>query len=236
MLAHLLVAEPVEAGDLAGDAFARIGILAAGEAGDDVLLEPVLVVGAHRRDAAAGLGEQLVRIGRRCIRPLQDMDVIGDEIGHVEAQRIAARGALPHEIGARPIDHRHEIVADRLDAAPRQAGHAGLPGVDLVAIGAVAELDLRRDGNRFADAPAQARLLDDALAREHVVDRPRPAVIDMVQGRDDAGGAGLLHMVEGDRIFRAEPAPALLHGLFLRDVYRSADRHRPSGAPLQREF
>ena len=58
--------------------------------------------------AVAGLG----------VPALQDEQVVGGEIDRVEAQRIAGRRQPVRQVGAGPVDHRHEIVADRRDARP----------------------------------------------------------------------------------------------------------------------
>lgn len=48
-------------------------------------------------------------------RPLKEMDVEGCKVDPVEAHRLGAVTRGPAQIGAGPVEHRHEIVANRPD-------------------------------------------------------------------------------------------------------------------------
>eukprot|EP00964_Phaeocystis_antarctica_P018174 scaffold10067_cov67-Phaeocystis_antarctica.AAC.7 len=76
---------------------------------------------------------------RLCARPLQDVDLEGDEVGVVEGERFGA--VVPHavELGARPVDDRHEVVGELPDATGAQVAD-GLLVVGDVAVAAVRTL------------------------------------------------------------------------------------------------
>jgi hypothetical protein len=72
-------------------------------------------------------------------RPLEDVDLEGDEVGVVEGERLRAVVPYAVELGARPVDDRHEVVGKLPDAAGAQVAD-GLLVVGDVAVAAVRAL------------------------------------------------------------------------------------------------
>jgi len=178
---------------------------------DDAVHELGVVLGRER-------GLQLRHLGERGLVPvslgplaLEDVDV---EVGELRAGEIevgAAVGVGVVEVGARPVQHGHEIVANGVDALQREVFQALLVALYLlVAVGA-AILDALHHGERLHHAPAHAVALyvvpevADALAGPHF------AVGHVVQGGDDALHANLPQHGEGDLIALAKPSPSLFH-------------------------
>ncbi len=165
----------------------------------------------ERRQPRLRRGERSGGIIPLGARPLEAQNVVGDEGRQIEAQRQPLRRRRKGEVGARPVDHRHEVVANGSDAGADEADQTILPGVDIAPPRALAQLDRRGDRDRFADIPGQAGVLDGALARRHVFGAPGATVIDVVERGDDSHRAGLPGVVQGDRIVGAEPAPGFTH-------------------------
>jgi hypothetical protein len=138
------------------------------------------------------------------------------------------------ELGARPIEHRHEIVADRRDPAAAEIHQRLAIGVEQAVEIAFADLDGLVHGQAFDDAPAEPKRgirLDLGLARRDLLDAPHLAIRDVVKRRDDAARTGLADMPELDQVVRTEPSPRLFHrcglsllGIIPRSVTRFADQ------------
>ena len=142
-------------------------------------------------------------------RPPQQVQLERDKVGAVEGERARAVRPFLRELGARPVEHRHEVVRDARDAARAEVAHRLAPVCDVaVAVGAGA-LDRLVHRDRLDHREREARRLDerDPLADrlDHVADR------NLVQRGDDAGRAGLAHVSERHRVVRAVPTPGLLH-------------------------
>jgi hypothetical protein len=63
----------------------------------------------------------------------------------------------------------------------------------------------------FDDGPNQARRLDFRFTPEDFIEGPNLAVIDVMQGRDDAGCARLLDLIERNQVLGSEPPPTFSH-------------------------
>ena len=114
---------------------ARIGGLARRHAADDVLLDRrqrLAVEALQSRARGRERGGGIIRFGPW---PPQNENVVGDERRHVEAQREARRRQRILQVRPRPVDHRHEVVADGRDAGLGEVGEAVLPGVDFTPVG-----------------------------------------------------------------------------------------------------
>ena len=106
---------------------------------------------------------------------LQHEAVEGGEFMRVEAQGRAAAGQRVGEFGAGPVDHRHEVVADRRDAALRQIAQGLAVIVEQGLEVAFADLDAFMDRQALDDAPAQAERGiggDERLALLDLLDAP----------------------------------------------------------------
>ena len=143
------------------------------------------------------------------------------ELVRVEAERAAATRQGRAEIGARPVEHRHEVVADGGDAAGGEIAQRLAVIVEEWLEVALAELDRLGHGQALHDAPAQAERgvgFDQRLSPLDLLLRPDDAVGDLVQRGDDAACPGLPCIGEPDHIVRAEPTPSLFHRPTLTSV------------------
>ena len=162
--------------------------------------------------------QDIGRVIRLRARALQHEAVEGREFVQVEAQGRRAAGQRIGQFGAGPVDHRHEIVADRRDAALREVAHGLAVIVEQGLEVAFADLDAFMDRQALDDAPAQAERSvggDERFALLDLLHAPDHAIRDLMQGRHDARRAGLADMGELDDIVRTEPAPSLFHGIAL---------------------
>mmetsp|Transcript_21768 Transcript_21768/g.73221 ORF Transcript_21768/g.73221 Transcript_21768/m.73221 type:complete len:280 (-) Transcript_21768:49-888(-) len=186
------------------------------EARHDRLREPRALVLRHR--LKAGLGAGLLVLVVLLLRPgaLEDEELECRELVHVKGERAATVRPLALQVRARPIDDRHEVVTDGLNAASADVGHRlGVVGEELGALGLFAEFDglVHRDG--LHDGPGEALGLHLALACLDRIHGPDLARGDVVEGRHDPRGARLAHVVEGHGVLGAVPAPALLEAFVL---------------------
>lgn len=144
-------------------------------------------------------------------RPLQQMEVEGNEVDPVEAHRLGAVTGSPAQVGARPIEHRHEIVADGADAGRCQAAQRFLPVGNVLAPRAGLRLDAFRHRDAFDDLPLEAAVADLLLPLLDLLDRPDVTGRDMMQRTDDTVRAGLRRVPNAYPIHRSEPAPRMSH-------------------------
>ena len=145
---------------------------------------------------------------------LEDLDV---EIGESDPVEIQRRGPVGHgvlQVGARPVDDGHEVVADCMDAAASQVRQALLVGLDQrVAVGA-GVLDLFADRQALHHGPAQTGRGDVVLQGADVRLGPEFARRVLVQGGHNPFHADLAQHAQCYLVGRAEPSPGFLH--FLR--------------------
>jgi hypothetical protein len=147
-------------------------------------------------------------------RPLQHEEVEGREERLVEAQSGAAVRQRVTKVRAGPVQHGHEIVADRAKPAGREVAQRLAVIVEEGVEIPLPDLDRLVHRQALDHAPAQAQIrvrLDRRLAGADLLHAPHHAVGDLVQGRDDARGTGLPDVLEPDRIVGSEPTPGLLH-------------------------
>ena len=189
----------------------------AGQAKDDVAGELLLAGVIHLGEALRGLGDHIVGEALGSARALEDVDVECGEVDQVKAHAARAARTLPGQIGAGPVEHRHEVVADGLETGLGKVPHRGLPTLDMSLPLALLLLDVFRDGQRFDHVPDQRRRAailargDLALALRDVLWGPDRAGGNVVQGRDDALDASLHHVVNAHTVLRTEPTPGLTH-------------------------
>ena len=202
---------------LEGDALGRTG-----QAEDDVAreLRPARVV--HGGEAPGGkLPDLLGKLLGRALSA-EDVDVERGEVGIVEAHAGSAVRDPPGEVGARPVEHRHEVVADDLDSRVRQVAQAHPVVLDVLAPGTLLLLHVLRYRQAFDHLPADPRRRavlpprDLALAPGDLFGGPDIAGRHVVEGRDHPLDACLQHVVDRHEILRPEPAPGLPHGGLLR--------------------
>jgi hypothetical protein len=173
--------------------------------------------GSHRLIGLARGFDPLRRVFRGRMLASQDEKVEGRELIGVEAQRERAVRHLVEEVGAGPVDHRHEIVADGVDAVRGQRADRLAVGVEMLLPVAGAGLDLLGDRDALDHRPAHAAGFHFRIALGDVVNVPGGPVRDVMQSRHDAGRARLPYMLQGNLVLRAEPAPGLFHAYFSRE-------------------
>mmetsp|Transcript_46660 Transcript_46660/g.151468 ORF Transcript_46660/g.151468 Transcript_46660/m.151468 type:complete len:325 (-) Transcript_46660:23-997(-) len=145
---------------------------------------------------------------------LQQVQLEGRKVEEVEGERAAPVRPPALEVGAGPVDDGHEVVAEEADAAPAEVGDRGLVLVDEGGpLWLAALLDRLVHGDALRHGPRQPAAFDERFACLDRIDRPHVANRDVVQRGDDAGGAGLLDVLQRDGVVRAVPAPRLLHSV-----------------------
>ena len=128
------------------------------------------------------------------------------------------------EVGAGPVDDGHEVVAEETDAASAEVGDRGLVLVDEGGpLWLAALLDRLVHGDALRHGPRQPAAFDERFACLDRIDRPHVANRDVVQRGDDAGGAGLLDVLQRDGVVRAVPVSRVL-ALVTRSVVMAASR------------
>ena len=138
------------------------------------------------------------------------------------------------EVGAEPVEDRHEVVADDLDAGAAEAAEGlGVIGDVAVARGH-AELDVVMDVDALDDLELQAGGLDGGLEVGDLLDRPHFADGHVEERADDTGRAGdLPHLPEVDAVVLfPEPTESHLHGLNGRERAQKVQARRPPGERL----
>ncbi|MNG00994.1 hypothetical protein D3C84_839530 [compost metagenome] len=96
---------------------------------------------------------------------LEDEQIEGGECGLIETQCPATIRQFIGQVGTGPVQHRHKVVADDIDAAARQVAHALLVVGDVLVAPSTAALDVFVHRNAFHHRPAQAGRFDHLLAR-----------------------------------------------------------------------
>lgn len=181
------------------------------QAGNEIALDPVDLLVAQFLQSRFRLGDTCRAVAGFGIPALQDENVVCGKIDRIETQGVARRWKPIGKVGAGPVDHRHEIIADRRNASLGERTDRVLVPADIAKPIRRADLDRIVDGNALHDRPGQPFGLDDPLALQDVRQRPGAAVVDIMQGGHDARGSGLLDMIERHRVVRAIPAPTLFH-------------------------
>ena len=109
------------------------------QAGDDIAGQFLNVRFAHRLVIRLGLALLFFAVIRFRPRAFEDMQFKGGEGDLIETQRPGAVRQLIFQIGARPVEDRHKVVAHGIDAAGREVADAllivGNPGRILPAVG-----------------------------------------------------------------------------------------------------
>ncbi|MNG02092.1 hypothetical protein D3C84_851000 [compost metagenome] len=166
-------------------------------------------------EVGLGLQDILVAVFGLRIRALEDEQVERGKRGLIETQRPTTIRHFPRQVGASPVQYRHEVVAHDIEAAARKVAHALLVVGDVLVTPTTAALDVFMHRNAFHHRPAQACGFDHLFARRDGVHRPDFAIGDFVQRGDDTGRTGLADVRQGDRVFGPKPTPCLFHVFLL---------------------
>ncbi len=109
------------------------------QAGDDIASQFIDICFAHRLEIDLSLTLLFFTVIRFRSRAFKDMQLKGGESDLIETQRPGAVRQLIFQIGARPVEDRHKVVAHGIDAAGREVADAllivGNPGRILPAVG-----------------------------------------------------------------------------------------------------
>ena len=123
------------------------------QAGDDIASQFIDICFAHRLEIDLSLTLLFFTVIRFRSRAFKDMQLKGGESDLIETQRPGAVRQLIFQIGARPVEDRHKVVAHGIDAAGREVADAllivGNPCRILPAVG----FNILVDGNAFDDRP-----------------------------------------------------------------------------------
>mmetsp|Transcript_44194 Transcript_44194/g.80040 ORF Transcript_44194/g.80040 Transcript_44194/m.80040 type:complete len:234 (-) Transcript_44194:303-1004(-) len=150
VLPHLLTGHALVFCDRGTELFDGVGLdHAPWKACDHILLQTVL--GVHVHAVQASLGACSLRIGVLCLctLTLEDEQIEGCQIICVVGKRFRAVRPASSQICPRPVQHRHEIVANPPHAALAEIQHRLLVGLDVLAALWLAELDALMDWHRF---------------------------------------------------------------------------------------
>ena len=148
-LAELLDGSVVVLAEVAADEALRLD--------DDVLDELVVLFGSHRLGQFVALGEHVASfayaLGELELCPLltsafalKDIDVEVGKLGIVEVEVGRSVGIVVQQVGACPVEHRHKIVTNGLDAFEAEVAEAFLIDLDLIVAVGTAVLDGFYDG------------------------------------------------------------------------------------------
>ena len=153
-----------------------------------------------------------------CICPLalEDEQIERGETRGIEAKRPGPRRQWERKVGARPVDHRHKVIANPVHAAGRQITQRLSKGADITLASHHSGLNVIVHRHAFDHRPNQgcdafARLFDQGLARGDGFNRPHLTNGNIVQGSDDSRRPRLADIIKTYRIVRPEPPPCLLH-------------------------
>ncbi len=213
-LAELLHGSLVVLGEIAADETLRLD--------DDVLHKLVVFLGRHGHCQCIRLfqhvaplanagGKLEVRPLLACFLALEDVDVEIGKLGIVEKEVVGSVGVLVHQVGACPVEHGHEVVADGVYSFCRKVAQAFL--IDLYLMVAVGAAIFYRLQNRqaFNHAPTHAVALDICSQVVDFLARPHFAKGHVVKCGDNSLNANLSEHGKGDRVFLAKPSPCFFH-------------------------
>ncbi len=108
-----------------------IALLGARQASDDVAGELRSLGFVHRRVDAACVLDLLGAVVALGVAPREDEEIEGGEGVGIEPERPRTVGQLIGEVGAGPVEHRHEVVADGADARAREVADRLGVGVEM---------------------------------------------------------------------------------------------------------
>ena len=209
--AKLVCGQPVIFGNGGADALAAVRQFGSRKAGDDGGFQPCHCFVIHGGVAGFGLPDRFGVIIRFRTGPAQHEEVVNREFQRVEPQREPAATRRIAQVGPRPVDHRHEVIADDLEPLRGKVAHGLDPAGDMSRRTAVAKLDGGMHRDAFHHRPAQPGILDEFLAGGDIVRPPDLARRHGMQRRDDAIRAGLPDVGTCHRIIRSEPSPGFKH-------------------------
>ena len=189
---------------------------------DDVLHQFVVFLRSHRLGEFVALGEDVatcthtsrkLELGPLLTSTLafQDVDVEVGELGIVEVEVRGAVGVLVQQVCTCPVEHRHEVVTDAVDALGREITERFLIHFNLLITVGTAIFDGLHHGQTLHYAPAHSITLDVCLQVVNLLACPYLTKRHVVQGGDDALHTNLFELGKGDFVFLAKPTPCSFH-------------------------
>ena len=165
----------------------------------------------HGLEKFAGARRRLRGIILRGPFPFQNKQV---KRGHADGVILQDAAAVLHgkgQVGTRPVQHGHEIVAHHFHAAGGQIAQALLVNVQVMLPVPGTRLDVFMNGDAFRHYPLHASLFNHPRAFGHGLPRPQFPALYFMQGRHDSVSARLADVPQRHRVVWAVPSPALNH-------------------------
>ena len=119
------------------------------------------------------------------------------------------------QVGARPVQYGHEVVADAMNAFGRQVAQAFLVDFNLVVTVRTAILDGLYDRQALDHTPAHAVRFDIFTQVANLFARPDFTKGYVVQGSDNALDTDLSQHGKGNLVLLAKPSPCSFHNVFV---------------------
>ena len=189
---------------------------------NDVLHQLVVLLGSHCLGEFVSLGKHVAPLESvegspflACARALQYINVEICKFGIREIEVARTVGILVQEVGARPVEHGHEVIADALDALGCEVAHRLLIYLNLMVAVGPSILDGLHHGQALHHAPSHSVLFDILSEVANLLAAPHFAERHVVQGGNYALHSDLLQHGKSDFVVLAEPSPSSFHVLFL---------------------
>ena len=162
----------------------------------DILYELMILLGCHRLGQFVAFSQYVASLADAfrelecspflaCTLTLQDIDVEVGKLGIVEVEVRCTVGIVVEQIGASPVEHGHEVVADAMDAFCREVAQRLFVYFNLLVAVGTAVLDGLHHGQRLDNAPAHAVALNIFAEVANLLACPYFAKRYIVQGSDD---------------------------------------------------
>ena len=142
---------------------------------------------------------------------LQDVDVEVGKLGIVEVEVGRAVGVLVQQVGACPVEHGHEVIADAVDALGSKVAQTLFINLNLMVAVRTAILNGLHYGQTLHHAPAHAITFDVFAEVVNLLSCPHLAKRHVVQGGHNALHADLFQLGKRDLVFLAKPSPSSFH-------------------------
>ena len=149
---------------------------------------------------------------------LQDVNIEVSKFGIVEIEVGGTVGVLMQQVGACPVEHRHEVVADAVDAFSREVTQALLIHLNLMVTVRTAILDSLHHRQTLHHAPAHAITLNICFQIVDLLTCPHLTKRYVVQSSHDALHANLFQLGKGDFVLLAKPTPCSFHIVSVNDI------------------